>query len=352
MSTHDISDVVDPDLPILDPHHHLWDFLPTLPRMPEIAHPFGAIVRQSPRYLFEELYADCRETGHNVIGTIFLQCGAFYRADGPDAMKPVGEVEYVNGTAARAASGLYGDFRACAGIVGHADLTLGAAVGAVLDAEIAAGNGRFRGIRHIGAHDPDPEVLGPLNHAPPALYADATFREGFAELGKRGLTFDAWVVEPQIGMVADLARAFPDQPIVLDHVGTPIGLGTYRGTHQERFATWRAAIADLATCPNVSIKLGGLAMPFCALDGLGPDNRPDAQTLADLWRPYIEACIESFGARRAMFESNFPVDRWGADYGTLWSAFKLIAKGASPQEKRDLFAGTAARFYSVEDLLG
>jgi L-fuconolactonase len=344
-------DVLDPDLPIVDPHHHLWDFAPLAPQMPENPHPFGAILRQSPRYLFDELLADCRGTGHNVVATVFLQCGAFYRADGPDAMKPVGEVEFVNGVAAQSASGIYGNFRACAAIVGQADLTLGAKVGEVLDAEIAAGNGRFRGIRHIGAHDPDPEVLGPLGHAPPALYADAKFREGFAELAKRGLTFDAWVLEPQIGEVTALARAFPDQPIVLDHLGTPLGLGAYKGRHDERFAGWKAAIDELATCPNVAVKLGGLAMPFCALGDLGPETRPTAQQLADLFRPYVEAGIEAFGAPRAMFESNFPVDRWGADYATLWNAFKLIARGASAGEKRDLFSRAATRFYRIEDQL-
>ena len=344
-------EILEPDLPIIDPHHHLWDFTPALPRMPEIAHPFGRITRQSPRYLFDELLADCRGAGHNVVGTVFLQCGAFYRADGPAELKPVGEVEFVNGVAAQSASGVYGPFRACAGIVGQADLTLGQGVGAVLDAEIAAGNGRFRGIRHIGAHDPDPEVLGPLGHAPANLYADPRFRQGFAELGPRGLTFDAWVVEPQIGEVTALARAFPDQPIVLDHVGTPLGLGGYAGRHDDRFAAWRAAIGDLATCPNVTVKLGGLAMPFCALGELGPDHRTTAARLADLFRPYVETCIAAFGPARAMFESNFPVDRWGADYATLWNAFKLVARGASADEKRDLFAGAAARFYKVEHLL-
>lgn len=346
------AEILEPDLPIIDPHHHLWDFQPLLPRMPEIAHPFGRITRQSPRYLFEELHADCRGGFHNVIGTVFLQCGAFYRADGPDEMKPVGEVEFVNGVAAQSASGIYGPFRACAGIVGQADLMLGAGVGAVLDAEIAAGNGRFRGIRHIGAYDPDPEVLGPLGHAPAGLYADPRFRKGFAELGKRGLTFDAWVLEPQIGDVTDLARAFPEQPIVLDHVGTPLGLGSYTGRQEERFAAWKAAIDELATCPNVTVKLGGLAMPFCALGELGPDTRTDAATLAALFRPYVEACIAAFGPQRAMFESNFPVDRWGADYATLWNAFKLIARGASADEKRELFAGAAARFYRLEGLPG
>lgn len=344
-------DVLEPDLAIIDPHHHLWDFTPVLPRMPQVDHPFSAITRQNPRYLFDELLADCRGAGHNIVGTIFVQCGAFYRAGGPVEMKPVGEVEFVNGVAARSASGLYGDFRACAGIVGQADLTLGAQVGGVLDAEIVAGNGRFRGIRHIGAHDADPEVLGPLAHAPAALYSDAVFRAGFAELGKRGLTFDAWVLEPQIAEVTALARAFPEQPIVLDHVGTPVGLGSYAGKNDARFATWKASINDLASCPNVTVKLGGLAMPFCKLGELGPETRTTSARLAELFRPYIETCIEAFSPRRSMFESNFPVDRWGADYGTLWNAFKLITHGASTNEKRELFACAAARFYNVEHLL-
>ncbi|WP_085810366.1 amidohydrolase [Sphingomonas sp. TZW2008] len=344
----DAEPIIEPDLPIIDPHHHLWDFQPVLPRMPEIAHPFGRISRQSPRYLFDELYADCRGSGHNVVATVFLQCGAFYRADGPAELKPVGEVEFVNGVAAQSASGIYGPFRACAGIVGQADLMLGDAVAAVLEAEIAAGNGRFRGIRHIAAWDADPVVLGPLGHAPAGLYADATFRAGFARLGPLGLTFDAWVLEPQIGDVAALARAFPDQPIVLDHVGTPLGLGSYDGRQRERFNGWAAAIRDLAQCPNVTVKLGGLAMPFCALGNLGPDARPTSDLLAELFRPYVETCIEAFGTERAMFESNFPVDRWGADYATLWNAFKRIAAGASAAEKRELFAGSAARFYRLD----
>lgn len=341
---------IDPDLPIIDPHHHLWD-RSMAPLPPVSAHPFGAVVPMTPRYLFDELLADCRGTGHNVVGTVFLQCGAFYRADGPAELKPVGEVEFVNGVAAQSASGLYGGFRACAGIVGQADLTLGAGVGAVLDALVAAGNGRFRGIRHIGAHDADAAVLGPLGHAPPGLYADARFREGFAELGVRGLTFDAWVLEPQIGEVTALARAFPDQPIVLDHVGTPLGLGSYEGRLEERFATWAEAIRTLAACSNVTVKLGGLAMPFCALPGLGPEARPSSEVLAALWRPYVETCVEAFGAARCMFESNFPVDRWGADYGTLWNAFKRLAAGASAGEKHNLFAGTAARFYRIAPIL-
>lgn len=341
--------VLEPDLPIIDAHHHLWDFEPLVASMPEVAHPFGAVVRTTPRYLFEELLADAR-SGHNVVGTVYVQCGAFYRADGPVELGPVGEVEFVNGTAARSASGLYGDFRACAGIVGHADLTRGDDAGAVLEALVAAGNGRFRGIRHFAAHDPDDAVLGPLAHAPAGLYGDAAFRTGFAQLGRLGLTFDAWVLEPQIGEVAALARAFPETTIVLDHVGTPLGIGAYAGRLEERFAVWREAIQDIASCPNVVVKLGGLGMPFPGFPGMSPDVRASSELLADLWRPYVETSIEAFGTARAMFESNFPVDRWGADYATLWNAFKRLAAGASADEKRDLFAGTAARVYGLREL--
>lgn len=344
-------DALEPDLPIIDPHHHLWDLRPVLSQIRQLPHPFARTLAMSPHYLLDELHADARGNGHNIVATVFLECSAFYRADGPATWKPVGEVEAVNGMAAQSASGAYGPFRACAAIVGHADLTLGASVGELLDAEIAAGNGRFRGIRHTGSHDTDPDVLGSIFHAPANLYSDSRFREGFAELGKRNLTFDAWVLEPQIGDVVELARAFPEHKIVLDHCGTPLGIGSYRGSQDQRFAQWKAAISTLARCPNVMVKLGGLAMPFCGLGDLGPERRPGADALAALFRPYIETCIEAFGAQRAMFESNFPVDRWGADYGVLWNAFKLIARGASADEKRALFAGTAAHFYGLDGAL-
>ena len=339
--------ILEPDLPIIDPHHHLWDLQPLLASRKPDGHPFSEIFSQSPQYLFEHLLADAR-SGHNIVSTVFLQCSAFYSADAPEELKPVGEVEYVNGVAARSASGLYGDFRACAGIVGHANLLLGDKVAPVLEALIAAGNGRFRGIRHSASYDADNRVLGPLVHAPAQLYSNPVFREGFAQLAKYGLSFDAWIVEPQIPDVTDLARAFPDTPIVLDHVGTPLGLGRYAGTHDERFGIWKAALAELAACPNAFVKLGGLAMPFCGFENMGPGVRPDSETLANHWRPYIETAIELFGAERAMFESNFPVDRWGADYATLWNAFKRIAQGATDTEKRHLFSGAAASFYRLK----
>jgi len=260
-------------------------------------------------------------------------------------------VEFANGVAAQSASGLYGDIRMCAGIVGHANLLLGDGVAPVLEAHVAAGNGRFKGIRHQGAWDADPEVLGPPFHAPPELYRDPTFRAGFKHLGAMGLTFDAWILEPQLSDIIDLARTFPDQPICLDHCGTPLGNASYSGRLAERFDVWRSNILELGKCDNVVVKLGGLAMHNCDMPSEGPAAGVGSEELARLWKPYIETCIEAFGTKRAMFESNYPVDRWGATYPVLWNAFKRITAEASETEKAALYSGNAARFYDVEYLL-
>ncbi len=342
--------ILEPDLPIIDPHHHLWDLRPLLGMFPEPHHPFIAAIAEHTYYTFDQLHTHLT-SGHNIIGTAFMECGAFYNGAYGDALKPVGEVEYVNGVAAQSASGLYGPARYCAAIIGHADLTQGSAVGAVLDALQAAAPHRFKGIRHAAAWDADPTVLGPPFHAPEGRYRENAFREGFAELGKRGLTFDAWVLEPQLPDVIDLARTFPDQPICLDHCGTPLGIASYKGKLHERFDIWRRHIHELAQCENVVVKLGGLAMAFCALPEEGPAAGHGSEHLAALWRPYIETCIEAFGPHRAMFESNYPVDYWGADYAVLWNAFKRLTRSASAEDKGALYAGTAARFYGLEELL-
>ena len=342
--------ILEPDLPIIDPHHHLWDLRPLMGAFAPPLHPFVAALVPSAYYTFDALHADAT-SGHNVIGTVFMECGAFYRAGASEAMKPVGEVEFVNGVAAQSASGLYGDLRACAAIIGHADLTLGDEARPVLEALDAAGGGRFKGIRHAAAWDADPEVLGPPFHAPQGLYRSDTFRKGFRHLGEMDLTFDAWLLEPQLDDLLDLARAFPDQTIVLDHCGTPLGIASYKGRLTERFDGWREKIRQIAECPNVHVKLGGLAMAFCMLPDHGPLPGVPSQQLADMWRPYIETCIEAFGPDRGMFESNYPVDKWGASYPVLWNAFKRLASGASADEKRALFAGNAARVYGLEHLL-
>ncbi len=342
--------ILEPELPIIDPHHHLWDLRPLMDAFPEPRHPFIASIALSPYYTFDALHAEIAASGHNVIGTVFMECGAFYRAGASDALKVVGEVEFVNGVAAQSASGLYGSRRLCHAIIGHADLRQGDGARPVLEA-LKAATPRFKGIRHAAAWDADPEVLGPPFHHPQGLYLDPTFRQGFRHLGELGLTFDAWLLEPQLDDFLSLARTFPDQPIVLDHCGTPLGMGSYHGKLHERFDTWRAKIREIGQCPNVSIKLGGLAMSFAGLPDHGPAAGLSSEVLAAMWRPYIDTCIEAFGSERAMFESNYPVDRWGASYAMLWNAFKRLTHGASAEEKRALYAGTAAKFYGIEDLL-
>jgi L-fuconolactonase len=342
-----VEPVLEPDLPIIDPHHHLWDWPAALFADRPAVHGFEKVIRRAVRYLLPEFLADLN-TGHNIRATVFVQCGAMYRADGPDAFKPVGETEFVNGVAAMCASGTYGAVRACAGIVGHVDLTLGKVVSDVLEAHLKAGGDRFRGIRHSASYDADSSVLGPLFRAGAGLYKDKAFREGFAQLGKFGLSFDSWLLEPQIPDLIELARAYPGTPVILDHVGTPVGIASYEGKREERFPIWRENMRKLAALPNVSVKLGGLAMAFCNFPSFLQSPPASSEQLAAEWRPYIETCIELFGANRCMFESNFPVDLGSCTYPTLWNAFKVLAKNYSRDEKSALFSGTAARVYRLK----
>jgi L-fuconolactonase len=344
--------ILEPDLPIVDPHHHLWDRTGGRPAPPPPAlgpetHGFTRVGARTPRYLIEDLLADLR-SGHKVIATVFVQCGAMYRADGPAALKPVGETEFVNGVAAMSASGAYGDVRACAGIVGHADCTSGeAAVDQTLEAHLKVSD-RFRGIRHSASYDADPNVLGPLARQTPGLYLSDEFRRGYARLANYGLSFDTWLLEPQLPELLDLVKRYPDIPVVLDHVGTPLGLGVYEGQREARFGVWRDNIRKLAELPYINVKLGGLAMAFCNFPSFLADPPAPSTQLAAEWKPYLETCIEAFGPSRCMFESNFPVDLGSCDYPTLWNAFKVFAKDYSAAEKADLFAGTAKRVYRLD----
>jgi L-fuconolactonase len=321
-------DILDPALPICDPHHHLWDY-------------------PGSRYLLPELLADVGG-GHNVESTVFVECGSYYRAAGPSEFRPIGETEFASGIAAMSASGLYGKPLACAGIVGYADLTRGAAVESVLSAHVAAGNLRFRGIRHAAAWDASDQVRNSHTNPPRNLFLDPMFREGFARLRQFHLTFDVWLYAPQLSDVVDLARAFPDQPIVLDHVGGPLGIGPYEKRQKELFPAWQNAIRELAACSNLHVKLGGLGMKSCGFDFDKARLPPSSEELATAWRPYIETCVESFGVKRCMFESNFPVDKVSCSYVTLWNAFKRLAAGASLDEKAALFHDTAIRFYRLD----
>ncbi len=318
---------LEPALPIIDPHHHLWD-------------------RPGWRYLLPDLLADLA-TGHNIVATVFVQARAFHRADGPEELKPLGETEFVNGVAAMSASGVYGPSRVCAGIVGHVDLRLGARAADVLEAHLRAAGERFRGIRHIVAWDADPLLLNPGYPMPPGLLLDATFREGFACLAPLGLSFDAWLYQRQIDELTDLARTFPETRIVLNHFGGPLGVGVYQGQREALFPEWAASIRRLAACPNVFAKLGGLGMRINGFGFEQPADPPDSDTLVAAWKPYMHTAIEAFGPDRCMFESNFPVDKGSYSYGVFWNACKKLASGASASEKADLFAGTAARFYRL-----
>jgi predicted TIM-barrel fold metal-dependent hydrolase len=319
--------VIESELPIVDSHHHLWD-------------------RPGWRYLLDDLLTDTN-SGHNIVATVFVQARSMYRAAGAEEMRPVGETEFANGIAAMSASGIYGRTKMCAAIVGHADLTRGARVEPVLAALIRAGGGRFRGIRYITAWDADGSVRNPAYSPPPGLMADKRFREGFALLSRLGLSFDAWLYHPQIVELEELARAFPDTRIVLNHVGGPIGSGAYAGKHNQVFPGWAASIKSLAACQNVHVKLGGMGMRLGGFGFHEAAEPPSSAALATAWRPYVETCIEAFGPSRAMFESNFPVDKGSYSYPVFWNACKLLAKGASDADKADLFAGTAARFYHL-----
>ena len=321
-------EVIDPARPIVDPHHHLWD-------------------RGGQRYMIEEMAADIA-SGHNVIATVYVDCRSMYRASGPEALRPVGEVEFANGVAAMSASGGYGPAQICAGIVGHANLLLGEGARPVLEAEITASQGRFRGIRHSSAWDADAEIAGMYANRPQGLLLDKTFRKGFACLAPLGLSFDAWLFHPQIEELTDLARAFPDTKIMLDHCGGPVGRGRFANRRKETFVEWKASIQDIAKCPNVSVKLGGLAMCLLGYDFHLRPKPPSSEEAATAWRPYIETCIEAFGPSRCTFESNFPPDKGQCSYQVIFNAFKRIAAQYSEAEKTALFSKTATDFYKLK----
>jgi predicted TIM-barrel fold metal-dependent hydrolase len=324
-------EVLDPARPIVDPHHHLWD-------------------RGGQRYLLDDLTSDIA-SGHNVVATVYVEARSMYRAKGPEAFRPVGEVEFANGAAAMSASGGYGAAAVCAGIVGHVNLLSGDGARAVLEAEISAGQGRFRGIRHSSAWDADPAVAHMYATRPKGLLLDPTFCKGFACLAPLGLSFDAWLFHPQIGELTDLARAFPDTRIVLDHCGGPAGTGQYAGRREEIFTTWKTSILEIAKCPNVSVKLGGLAMCLLGYDFHQCPMPPSSEELATAWRPYIETCVEAFGVERAMFESNFPPDKGQCSYQVIFNAFKRITASMSQAEKNALFSETAMKVYRLEPVV-
>ena len=319
--------ILDPALPIIDPHHHLRD------------NPHG-------RYLLPELAADLA-SGHNIRATVFIDSQTGHRTDGPAVLRPVGETEFVIRNLAEGPVSDSIGARPCAGIVGNLDLTFGAGIRAALEAHIAAGDGRFRGIRDPLMWDASDINYG-VRRPPPDRMDDPRFRAGFAQLAPLNMTFDAWLFHHQIPQLTSLAQSFPDTTIILNHIGAPLGVGPYANRREEIFATWRKSLTALARCPNVVVKLGGLGMLFFGFGFYLRDVPPSSTELAHAWRPYIEACIEAFGPVRCMFESNFPVDIQTCSYATLWNTFKIIAAQYSSAEKAAIFFGTANRIYRLQ----
>jgi L-fuconolactonase len=317
-------EIIEPELRICDPHHHLWDY-------------------PDSRYVIDEYLADA-SGGHNVSSTVYVECRHGWRKDGPEAMRPVGETEYVAGLAETDSESM----QVAAGIVGFADLALGAAVEPVLAAHLDASD-RFRGIRHMAAWDASERIHNAQTRPTGDLLQSPKFREGFACLSGPGLSFDAWVYHPQIPEVTDLARVFPDTTIVLNHIGGPLGIGPYANKRDEVFDVWRSHVIELAACPNVYVKLGGLTMSISGFGWHKRDTPPDSEELANAMLPYYQTCIDLFGPQRCMFESNFPVDRISCSYTVLWNAFKRIAQQYSAAERAALFHDTAVHVYKLAD---
>lgn len=318
--------ILDPDLPIIDPHHHLWD-------------------RGGHRYLAQELLADL-DAGHRIVATGYVECLSGYRADGPEELRPVGETEFVVETLPDQLQGTADSIKAAAAIVGYADLGLGAAVEPVLAAHIAAAPDRFRGIRYAAAWHESDRIHGAYPTRANML-AEPAVREGITALGRMNLTFDVWAYFTQLHEVAAAADACPDTTFVLDHLGGIIGIGPYKDQRAEVFAIWSDALKELARRPNVTVKLGGLGMALAGFGFRKLAAPPGAKALAAAWAPYLETAIAAFGPDRAMFESNYPVDRVSGTHRTIWNAFKHVAASAGDAEKASLFHDTAARIYRI-----
>jgi predicted TIM-barrel fold metal-dependent hydrolase len=324
---------LEPELPICDPHHHFWDFRT------------GRIPYQ--RYLLHELAADIG-SGHNVRSTVFIEARSMYRPDGPEELKPVGEVEFVQGLAAASASGLYGPGRAAAAIVGHANLNLGERVEPVLAALQAASPNRFRGIRHSVTWDPHPDVENTAAYNLAGQLSSDSFRAGARVLARMGFSLEAWLYFHQMPELAALAKAVPDLTIILNHIGGLLRIGPYANRNEEVLATWRSGIAAVAACPNVYVKLGGIGMPRTGFDWHARNKPIGSEELAAAMAPFMTYCIEQFGPNRSMFESNFPVDKVSYSYNVLYNAFKRLSKSYSAAERAALFHDNAVRAYRID----
>ena len=319
-------DIVEPERPIIDTHHHLW----------KTESMWGV-------YVLKDLWADT-ESGHNIEKTVFIDCHSSYREEGPGRMQPIGETEYISEVAEESARV---DGKATiAGIVSHANMLLGADVEPIMQAHEQAGRGLFRGIRHAGPSD----ATGTLNNPGsihPCPYSEESFRTGIRTIGRLGYTYDTWHFHHQNQDYCELARACPDTTMILDHFGTPLGVGAYAGKQDEIFDQWKKDMAAIAECPNVFAKLGGLAMPDNGFGWHERDRPPTSDEFVAAQGRYYLHTIECFGPERCMFESNFPVDRLSISYHVMWNGMKKIVADFSEDEKHAMFYGTAAQVYRL-----
>jgi predicted TIM-barrel fold metal-dependent hydrolase len=315
---------LEPELPICDAHHHLWE-------------------RPPSGYMLDDLLQDLR-AGHNIVSTVAVECRYAYRNEGADELKPVAEVEFLESVADRVATDPTIKPRIAAAIVGYANLLLGDAVAPVLEAHVAASPHRFRGIRHSATWDASDALR---SEARQRLFGDRKFRQGFTWLEKLHLSFDAWLYHPQLSELAELARAFPGVPIILNHIGAPLGIGPYAGKRAEVFQVWNSGIVEVAKCPNVVVKLGGVGSLRSGYDWHERAIKPSSIELAKILQPYFEHCIEQFGVHRCLFESNFPVEKLANTYVNLWNAFKRMTENYTAGERAALFHDTAARVYRI-----
>ena len=318
-------EALEPELPICDPHHHLWEY-------------------PNNRYLLEE-YLEDTDSGHNIISSVFVECLSEYLTNQPKALAPTGETKFVHALAVKNKE----KTAVAAGIIGFADLLLGESVAEVLEAHISMSPKRFKGIRHACGWDTSALIRNSHTDPPKSLYLNEMFRKGFAKLSQYNLTFDAWLYHTQLDELLSLARAFPEQRIVLDHLGGPLGIGPYKGKHKEVLQIWKVITKKLAKCENIVVKLGGIAMAINGFEWHKKEKPPSSEELAEVARPYLMHCIDNFTPQRCMFESNFPVDKVSCSYSILWNCFKRITKDFSIDEKRFLYHDVAAKTYNLSD---
>lgn len=321
---------IEPLLPIIDAHHHLYD------NVSDLHH-----------YRLEELHRDFGG-GHNIAATVYVEgYGSGWYSDGPEHLKSVGEIKMIVDASRMSPWNSHAKCRLAAGIVSHVDLTLGARVEKVLEAHIGAGDGRLRGVRHRAVCDEG--LVGRFISNPPKqhILLDNSFKKGFSLLHQFGLSFDAWLYHHQLPELIDLADTFAHIPIVINHVGGLIGIGEYRSEPAANFARWRCDMRTLAVRPNVYVKIGGMGMPAFGFGFEHLKAPPTSSQLAEAWKPLIDVCVEAFGPNRCMFESNFPVDKQSCGYTELWNAFKIATIDLSPGDRNAMFYETARRFYGL-----